>query len=84
MFLRKNEYMKDIYELRINDEMNEIILALFLKAIEFFKPEKIFKATTGLEPMNSAIPVRCYTNWAMKPWYVGSRSIVVSNILQME
>ena len=25
---RRNEYMKDVYELRINDEMNEMILAV--------------------------------------------------------
>ena len=30
------------------------------------KPEKI-RASTGFEPVTSAIPVRCPTNWAMKP-----------------
>ena len=30
------------------------------------KPEKI-RASTGFEPVTSAIPVRCSTNLAMKP-----------------
>ena len=29
------------------------------------------RASTGFEPMTSAIPVRCSTNWAMKP-HIGS------------
>ena len=31
------------------------------------KPRKKSEASTGFEPMTSAIPVRCSTNWAMKP-----------------
>ena len=32
---------------------------------------KKIRASTGFEPMTSAIPVRCSTNWAMKP-HIGS------------
>ena len=35
------------------------------------KPEKKIRASTGFEPVTSAIPVRCSTNWAMKP-HIGS------------
>ena len=38
------------------------------------KPEKI-KASTGFEPVTSEIPVRCSTNWAMKP-HIGSEAIL--------
>ena len=31
------------------------------------KAQKKYDASTGLEPMTSAIPVRCSTNWAKKP-----------------
>ena len=31
------------------------------------KPRKKSGAPTGFKPMTSAIPVRCSTNWAMKP-----------------
>ena len=33
---------------------------------------KKIRASTGFEPMTSAIPVRCSTNWAMKP-HIGSK-----------
>ena len=32
---------------------------------------KKIRASTGFEPVTSAIPVRCSTNWAMKP-HIGS------------
>ena len=38
--------------------------------VEKKKPEKI-RASTRFEPMTSALPVRCSTNWAMKP-HIGS------------
>ena len=28
---------------------------------------KTIRASTGFEPVTSALPVRCSTNWAMKP-----------------
>ena len=31
------------------------------------EPRKKSEAPTGFEPVTSAIPVRCSTNWAMKP-----------------
>ena len=31
------------------------------------KAQKSSEAPTGFEPMTSAIPMRCSTNWAMKP-----------------
>ena len=33
---------------------------------------KKIRASTGFEPVTSAIPVRCSTNWAMKP-HIGSK-----------
>ena len=36
---------------------------------------KKIRASTGFEPVTSAIPVRCSTNWAMKPLTLGARSI---------
>ena len=29
---------------------------------------KNIRASTGFKPVTSAIPVRCSTNWAVKPW----------------
>ena len=37
-----------------------------LKAVGKKQPEKIW-ASMGFEPVTSAIPVRCSTNWAIKP-----------------
>ena len=31
---------------------------------------KNFEASTGFKPMTSAIPVQCFTNWAIKPCYI--------------
>ena len=48
---------------------NSVICILFLDFVRFAigkkKPEKI-RASMGFEPVTSAIPVRCSTNWAMK------------------
>ena len=33
---------------------------------------KKIQASTGFEPVTSALPVRCSTNWAMKP-HIGSK-----------
>ena len=41
---------------------------------------KKIRASTGFEPVTSAIPVRCSTNWAMKP-HIGSEVILLSSYL---
>ena len=38
-----------------------------IEAIGKKKPEKKIRASMGFEPVASAIPVWCSTNWAMKP-----------------
>ena len=43
------------------------------------KPGKI-EASTGFEPVTSAIPVRCNTNRAMKP-HIGSEANLLSSYL---
>ena len=50
-----------------------------IQAIGKKKPEKI-RASTGFEPVTSAIPVRCSTNWAMKP-HIGSEVNLLSSYL---
>ena len=44
---------------------------------------KKIRASTGFEPMTSAIPVRCSTNWAMKP-HIGSKVNLLSSYLPVE
>ena len=46
------------------------------------KPEKKKKirASMGFEPVTSALPVRCSTNWAMKP-HIGSEVNLLSSYL---
>ena len=44
------------------------------------KPEKKIRASTGFEPMTSALPVHCSTNWAMKP-HIGSEANLLSSYL---
>ena len=39
---------------------------------------KKIRASTGFEPVTSAIPVRCSTNWAMKP-HIGSEVNLLSS-----
>ena len=41
---------------------------------------KKFRASTGFEPVTSASPVRCSTNWAMKP-HIGSEVNLLSSYL---
>ena len=41
------------------------------------KPEKKFRTSTGLEPVTSRLPVRCSTNWAMKPLTLGAGQLWV-------
>ena len=41
---------------------------------------KKIRASTGFEPVTSAIPVRCSTNWAMKP-HIGSKVNLLSSYL---
>ena len=42
---------------------------------------KKIRASTGFEPVTSAIPVRCSTNWAMKP-HIGSEvNLLISYLL---
>ena len=40
--------------------------------------KKKIRASTGFEPVTSAIPVRCSTNWAMKP-HIGSEVNLLSH-----
>ena len=48
------------------------------------KPEnKKIRASTGFEPVTSAIPVRCSTNWAMKP-HIGSEVNLLSSYLPVQ
>ena len=44
---------------------------------------KKIRASTGFEPVTSAIPVRCSTNWAMKP-HIGSEVNLLSSYLPMQ
>ena len=39
---------------------------------------KTIRAATGFEPVTSAIPVRCSTNWAMKP-HIGSEVTLLTD-----
>ena len=41
---------------------------------------KKIRASTGFEPVTSAIPVRCSTNWALKP-HIGSEVNLLSSYL---
>ena len=41
---------------------------------------KKIRASTGFEPMTSVLPVRCSTNWAMKP-HIGSEVNLLSSCL---
>ena len=43
---------------------------------------KKIRASTGFEPVTSPIPVRCSTNWAMKP-HIGSEVNLLSSYLPM-
>ena len=44
---------------------------------------KKIRASRGLEPVTSAIPVRCSTNWAMKP-HIGSEVNLLSSYLPVQ
>ena len=44
---------------------------------------KKIRVSTGFEPMTSAIPVRCSTNWAMKP-HIGSKVNLLSSYLPVQ
>ena len=46
---------------------------------EAWKKKKI-RPSTGFEPVTSALPVRCSTNWAMKP-HIGSEVNLLSSYL---
>ena len=37
-----------------------------------FKPEKNFRASTGYEPMASALALQCSTNWALETLISGA------------
>ena len=45
--------------------------------------KKKIRASTGFEPVTSAIPVRCSTNWAMKP-HIGSEVNLLSSYLPVQ
>ena len=51
--------------------------------VEAWKKKKKNRASTGFEPMTSAIPVRCSTNWAMKP-HIGSKVNLLSSFLPVQ
>ena len=44
---------------------------------------KKIRASTGFEPVNSATPVRCSTNWAMKP-HIGREVNLLSSYLPVQ
>ena len=44
---------------------------------------KKIRASTGFKPMTSAIPVRCSTNWAIKP-HIGSEVNLLSSYLPVQ
>ena len=52
---------------------------VFLKVTGKTKPENI-RASTGLEPVTFEMPVRCSSNWAMKP-HIGSEVNLLSSYL---
>ena len=56
---------------------NSSVLAIGKK-----KPEKI-RASRGFEPVTSAIPVRCSTNWALKP-HIGSEVSLLGSYLPVQ
>ena len=60
--------MKHIFELRMKDQIEERSSQLLrnLSSCEKKAMKKI-QAWTGFEPMTSAMPVQCSTNWAIKP-----------------
>ena len=60
--------MKHIFELRMKDQKEERSSQLVrnLSSCEK-KTWKKIQAWTGCEPMTSAMPVQCSTNWAIKP-----------------
>ena len=41
---------------------------------------KKFRTSTGFEPVTSRLPVRCSTNWAMKPLTLGAGQLWVHNM----
>ena len=51
-----------------------------IKAIGKKKPEKKNQGFNGIRPVTSALPVRCSTNWAMKP-HIGSEVNLLSPYL---
>ena len=50
------------------------------KQLERRSLEKKIRASTGFEPVTSALPVRCSTNWAMKP-HIESKVNLLSSYL---
>ena len=47
------------------------------------KSDHRIRASTGFEPVTSAIPVRCSTNWAMKP-HIGNEVNFLSSYLPVQ
>ena len=50
------------------------------KQLERRSLKKKIRASTGFEPVTSALPVHCSTNWAMKP-HIGSEVNLLSSYL---
>ena len=61
------EYLKKhVYNGRVEVKVIFTVVKQLIKQLQR-KPRKNSEAWTGFEPMTSVIPVRCSTNWAMKP-----------------
>ena len=61
-------YDKDhMSELQIKNRSESDPRSYSMRQFIWIKPRKNCKAPMGFKPMTSAIPVRCSTNWAMKP-----------------
>ena len=60
--------MKHIFEMRMKDQIEKRSSQL-LRNLSSCEKESLKKiqAWTGFEPMTSAMPVQCSTNWAIKP-----------------
>ena len=62
-----------------------VIITVNFPILSNWKEEawKKIRTSTGFEPVTSAIPVRCSTNWAMKP-HIGSLVNLLSSYLPMQ
>ena len=54
-----------------------IVAVNAIYAIAWRSLKKKFRTSTGFEPVTSRLPVRCSTNWAMKPLTLGAGQLWV-------